>query len=673
MIPKSKILKDKYLSPYIKLKKINLTDVKWTKGFWADKFEMIKDKTQPAMWKLFKDPKISHAWQNFLIAAGLEKGEFRGAYWVDGDFYKCLEATAYIYAVTKNEKLNQLMDEVIDVITKAQQKDGYVHTAVIISKGYYTEQNYEERFQGLKRFEKILHHELYCMGHLLTAACAHYHCTGKTSLLNVAVKTGNYLYKTFTKRKRALANFGFNPSYIMGAVELYRTTGKQKYLKLAEIFLEMRGLRPVKKDITITQIATGNVFGGTDLTQDRVPFREEEKAVGHAVTAGYLYCGAADIYAETGDPLLLKALDRIWQNLINQKMYITGGTAAIHTGVDLREDYVREAFGREYELPNSTAYNETCANIANAMWNWRMLQLTGDAKYADIMELVLYNSALSGISLDGRHFFYTNPLRRLKNSAYLLWDIPERQKYLPCFCCPPSIFRTIAKVQEWAHSVSNEGLWFHIYGGSKIKTQLADGTEVQLIQKTNYPWDNKIKITIESLKSGRFSLMFRIPYWSENPTIKVNGRKMSTKNIKGYMKINRIWKEGDVIELNLPMGAKLIQANPMVEENVGQIAVRRGPIVYCLESKDLPKDVNITEIIIPSNIKFKAVFEKDLLGGVITLNGQAYYLPGENWGKTLYKNLNLRKAKKLPIKLIPYYAWSNRGKSEMTVWLPWSM
>jgi DUF1680 family protein len=673
MIPKSKIVTNESFGSYIKLKKINFTDVKWTEGFWADKFEMIKARTLPAMWKLFKDPKISHAWQNFLIASGLQKGEFRGAYWVDGDFYKCLEATAYIYAVTKDEKLNQLMDEVIDVIAKAQQSDGYIHTAVTIGKGYYTEQNYEQRFEGLKRFEKILYHELYCMGHLLTAACAHYRCTGKTFLLNVAVKTGDYLYRTFKERKPTLANFGFNPSYIMGAVELFRTTGKQEHLKLAKIFLEMRGLRPIKKDISITQIATGNVLGGTDLTQDRVPFREEEKAVGHAVTAGYLYCGAADIYAETGNKLLWKVLDKIWQNLINQKMYITGGTAAIHTGVDFREDYVREAFGREYELPNSTAYNETCANIANAMWNWRMLQLTGDAKYADIMELVLYNSALSGISLDGRHFFYTNPLRRLKGSAYLMWDIPKRQEYLPCFCCPPSISRTIAKVQGWAYNVSEEGLWFHIYGSNKVHTQLADGTEVQLTQKTNYPWDGQISIIIEKLKKSRFSLMLRIPYWADKPTAKVNGRKTKIKNQKGYININRIWTKGDVIELNLPMDAKLIQANPMVEETIGQIAVKRGPIVYCLESKDLPGSVNITEVIIPSDIKLTPIFEENLLGGVVTLNGEAYYIPEEDWSGKLYKKLNFKEAKKFSIKLIPYYAWANRGKSEMTVWLPWSM
>ncbi|MFB0524528.1 MAG: glycoside hydrolase family 127 protein, partial [Phycisphaerae bacterium] len=426
-------------SPYVKLRSVDVDDVKWTKGFWAEKFDLCHKVMIPNMWRLLEDPNISHAYTNFLVAAGLEEGQFQGTCWHDGDLYKWLEATAYVYAVTKDDELDQLMDKVIEVIGKAQQEDGYLHTSIIIGHGLQNVRSGQRHFEGkTKRFENLHNHELYNMGHLMTAGCIHYRATGKSDLLNIAKKTGDYLYETFNGHDRQLAHFGFNPSNIMGALELYRTIQDDKYLQLAKIFVDMRGSAP----------------GGTDQNQTRTPLRKETEAVGHAVTANYLYAGAADVYAETGDKTLLGALEKIWQNVALQKMYVTGATGALHRGISPAWDQVHEAYGREYQLPNSTAYSETCANIANAMWNWRMFAITGEARFADIIELVLYNSALSGISIDGKNFFYTNVLRRTKNTPFLSWDLPTRQPYLSCFCCPPNIVRTIAKSSGWAYSVS---------------------------------------------------------------------------------------------------------------------------------------------------------------------------------------------------------------------------
>jgi DUF1680 family protein len=644
-------------SPYVKLRSVDIDDVKWTQGFWAEKFDLCHKVMVPNMWQLLKDPNISHAYTNFLVAAGLQEGEFKGTWWLDGDFYKWLEAACYVYAVTRDEDLEGLMDKVIEVIGKAQQKDGYIHTSIIVGHGTRTARTREVHFEGKTgRFGNLHDHELYNMGHLMTAGCIHYRATGKSSLLDIAKKTGDYLYETFRGRDRRLAHFGFNPSNIMGAVELYRTTGDKKYLELAETFADMRGSAP----------------GGTDQNQDRTPLRKETEAVGHAVTANYLYAGAADVYAETGDKSLFSALEKIWENVVLQKMYITGATGALHRGVSLAWDSLHEAYGREYQLPNSTAYNETCANIANAMWNWRMLAITGEARFADIVELVLYNSALSAISVDGKHFFYTNVLRRTKDTPLLSWDLPTRQPYLSCFCCPPNIVRTVAKVHGWAYSISDKVVWMHLFGNNVLDTALPDGSRLKLIQETDYPWDGKIKITVHNAPSKeKVTMMLRIPGWSKKATLKVNS-KTALKDLQPgkYARLSRIWSKGDIIELDLPMPVLLIQANPLVEETRNQVAIKRGPIVYCLESVDLPESVEIYEVVIPHNIKLQPRFDKNLLGGIIALEGKAEVFKEAQWSNQLYQELTLEAPKKIAIRLIPYYAWCNRGTSEMTVWMP---
>jgi len=653
---KGRGITDTTCSPFVKLKSLDIDDVKWTGGFWAEKFALCHEVMIGNMWQILKDPNVSHAYTNFLVAAGLEEGEFKGTWWLDGDFYKWLEAASYVYAVSRDENLDRLMDKVIEVVGAAQQRDGYIHTSIIIGHGIKCYRTGEVGFAGkTERFQDLHDHELYNMGHLMTAGCIHYRATGKSSLLDIAKKTGDYLYKTFISRDPRLAHFGFNPSNIMGAVELYRTTGEGKYLELAKTFVDMRG----------------SVSGGRDQNQTRTALRRETEAQGHAVTANYLYAGAADVYAETGDRRLFGALEKIWKDVALQKMCVTGATGALHRGASSGSDEVHEAYGRGYQLPSATAYNETCANIANAMWNWRMLAITGEARFADTMELVLYNSGLSGISVDGKHFFYTNVLRRTKDVPFLSWDLPTRQAYLSCFCCPPNIVRTIAKVHGWAYGISDEGVWVNLYGGSELDSEFGDGTQLKLTQETSYPWDGRIEITVSAPKKKGFAVMLRIPAWTKEATLQVNGQGVGDNLEPGrYFKLNRTWSAGDVIELNLPMRAQLIEANPLVEEVRNQVAVKRGPVVYCLESVDLPNGVKVSEVVIPHNIRLEPQFRKNLLGGVTVLEGEAEAFEEGDWSGGLYRELAPQKAKKLAVTLIPYYAWGNRGVSEMTVWMP---
>jgi DUF1680 family protein len=647
-------------SPNVKQRSVDIDDVKWTKGFWADKFKTAHEVMIPNIWRILKDPDISHAWHNFLIVAGMEEGEFKGTPWYDGDVYKSLESAAYVYAITKDKALDRLMDEAIEVIGKAQDEDGYITTFVQIGKGQWTWGEGGESpylpFSGETRWQDLHRHELYNMGHLLTAGCIHYRATGKKTLLNIARKTGDYLYEVFKTCDPKLAHFGFNPSNIMGSVELYRTTGDPKYLELAGIFVDMRGSQP----------------GGEDQNQTRTPLIEETEAVGHAVTAAYLYAGAADVYAETGEKALWDALERIWRNVVYQKMYITGGTCAIHIGVTSSGDKSHEAFGREYELPHLSAYNETCANIANGMWNWRMLGITGEVRFADVLETVLYNSGISGISIDGKLFCYTNNLRWYGNDSKLLKnDTYTRLPYLGCFCCPPNVVRTIAKVGGWAYGVSNEAVWVNLYGSNELNTELPDGSQIMLKQETDYPWDGNIQILVNSPKKKEYALMLRIPQWAAGATIKVNGKKTEAQVEPGqYSRLSRVWNKGDIVELDLQMRARLIRAHPLVEEARNQVAVQRGPVVYCLESHDLPGSVNILDVFVPQDLQLTPRYDKSFLGGVVVLEGRTTAYKQGMWTDKLYAELTPPEKQEIDLKLIPYYAWNNRGAAHMTVWFP---
>jgi len=640
-------------SPYAKLTGVGLSDVHWTTGFWAERFAICRDSMVPHLWETYNNAELCHSFKNFEIAAGLDTGRFRGPSFHDGDFYKTLEAVAGMYAITKDKRLDAMMDKAIAVIAKAQKEDGYIYTKSII----------EQRKTGqAKMFDDKLSFEAYNFGHLMTAACVHYRATGKTSLLEVAKKATDFLIGFYDKATPEQARNAICPSHYMGIAEMYRTTKDPKYLALVKKLIDIRG-----------------TVEGTDDNSDRAPFREMNKVVGHAVRANYLFAGVADVYAETGDVTLLATLDKMWDNVVNHKMYVTGGCGALYDGVSVdgtsyKPDTVQkihQAYGKDYQLPNFSAHNETCANIGSVLWNWRMLQVSGDAKYADILELALYNSVLSGVSMDGNKFFYTNPLAASAEYPYhLRWE-GGRQRYIKLSnCCPPNTVRTIAEVSNYLYSVADDGLYIHLYGGNQLSTTLKDGSAIRLEQQTGYPWDGNIVITLKEVPAKPVSLYLRIPGWCKAARLTINGKSVLQPVTSGeYAALKRQWKAGDKIELVLDMPATLIEANPLVEETRNQVTVKRGPIVYCLESADLDKKLNVFDIAIPAAAQWKPVAMKIDKGNVMALQGEARLLQNNTWTNTLYKEVNTT-TKPVTVRLIPYYAWANRGKTDMTVWMP---
>jgi uncharacterized protein len=643
------------MSPYAKLRSVDMADVAWTSGFWADRFKTARETMVPNMWSIYNDAGISHAFKNFEIAAGLDTGSHKGPSFHDGDYYKTLEAMASLYAATRDPKISALMDKAIAVIAASQREDGYIYTKAMI----------EQRKTGSNnQFQDRLSFEAYNIGHLMTAACIHYRATGKKNLLDVARKATDYLYNFYKQASPTLARNAICPSHYMGTVEMYRTTRDPRYLELARHLIDIKG----------------KIEDGTDDNQDRIPFRDQKKAMGHAVRANYLYAGVADLFAETGDQSLLQTLNLMWDDVTRHKMYVTGGCGSLYDGTSpdgtsynpAEVQKIHQAYGRDYQLPNLTAHNETCANIGNVLWNWRMLQLTGEAKYADVMELALHNSVLSGISLDGKKFLYTNPLSYSDDLPFSQRWSKDRVPYIGLSnCCPPNVVRTIAQVSNYAYSTSDKGLWVNLYGANTIGTKLKDGSAISLQQQTDYPWNGKIVITVKKTAQNPFSMFLRIPAWAAGATIRVNGASFGGGATPGtYAELHRKWNTGDRIELDLPMEAKLIEANPLVEENRNLVAVKRGPVVYCLESADIPEG-KIRDIVIPSNIKLQPKLV-DIDGAkVLSLTGQAEALRQNNWTNTLYRELNSA-TQPVSISLVPYFAWGNRGHAEMEVWMPLS-
>ncbi|MBN1247322.1 MAG: glycoside hydrolase family 127 protein [Anaerolineae bacterium] len=643
------------IAPYRRLQPLPPGAVHWTRGFWAKRFEKNYKVTLPSMRAAMDNPANGAVFSNFYVAAGLRTGSHVGTNWSDGDCYKWLEAVAHTYGVTEDPDLDAALDDLIGVIAQAQDNDGYINTQIQLDP-------------TKARWKKRRHHELYNMGHLLTAASVHHRVTGKNTFLAIAQKLGDYLFRIFAPRPKDLAHFPWNPSNIMGLVDLYRETGEARYLELAETFVAMRGSDPWP-DVQ-EALSTADPDRG-DQNQDRVPLREETDAVGHAVTATYLYAGAADVVAETGETALMAALERIWQSSSLRKMYVTGGVGAYHQGVSHRGDRVHEAYGLDYELPNATAYNETCANLGNAMWAWRMLELTGDARYADVVERVIYNAGLSAVSIDGTRFRYSNPLRWYgADHDPLSHDTPERWETHGCYCCPPQVARTIARMQNWAYSQAPGELWLHLYGGNRLDTQVQEAP-LSLSQTTNYPWDGRVTLVFHETPGSELTMRLRIPGWVEHATVTVNGAPVAADLTPGtYASIARTWGQGDTVVLTLPMPVRLVQAHPRVEADRNQVAVMRGPVVYCLESVDLPEGVRIDEIALPEDIGLTPWYDVDLLGGVVTLEGQAIHRAQPGWCSVLYRPLRETKATPIQIQLIPYYAWNNRGTTEMSVWLP---
>lgn len=661
-------------SKYAKMVNTPLGAVKWTGGFWGERFNVYSNTSLQSMWATWSNPDISHGFRNFEIAAGTCEGEHWGPPFHDGDMYKWLEAVAAVYAVNKDPELDALMDKFIEQVVKAQRADGYIHTPVIIeerNKGIDTHSEHRDQTViGTKvgaedekgAFANRLNFETYNLGHLMMAGITHYRATGKRTLFDAAIKATDFLCHFYETASAELARNAICPSHYMGVVEMYRATGNPRYLELSKNLIDIRGM----------------VENGTDDNQDRIPFREQYNAMGHAVRANYLYAGVADVYAETGEAQLMKNLTSIWNDIVNRKMYVTGACGALYDGTSpdgtcYEPDSIQkvhQSYGRAYQLPNSTAHNETCANIGNMLFNWRMLESTGDAKYADIVETALYNSVLSGVSLDGKRYFYTNPLRLSDDFPYTLRWPRERQEYISCFCCPPNTLRTICEAQNYAYTVSENALWCNLYGQSELTTKLGKH-DLEVSQVTGYPYDGKVMLTFRAVpKKQEMALHLRIPAWCDRATVKVNGEVVDVPvKANTYATLNRVWKKGDVVELDMEMRVKLMESNPLVEETRNQVVVKRGPLVYCLEGMDVADGRRIDDVLIPSTIQFTPT-EITIDGSkMIALDGEARLMDEASWDNVLYREVG-KADRTVKIRLIPYFAWGNRDKSEMTVWMP---
>jgi uncharacterized protein len=681
-----KALIDTTKSPHAKMYMPDLADVKWTGGLWGQRFEVCRTAMIPYIWSLYSDTRQSKAWMNFQVAAGVAEGgpgQTGGPAFNDGDFLKWFEAVAQMYAVTREPELDKLMDSIVPVIAKAQRDDGYLFTQQMIAV---------RRGEAAKDFSSPDHFVTYNMGHLMTAACVHYRATGKTTLLETARKAAAFLDDLCRRAPAELAKNAVCPSHYMGAVELYRATGEKRYLDLAKRLIDIRDLQSEKGE------------GGTDQNQDRTAFRQQTKAVGHAVRANYLYAGIADVVAETGDTTLLTPLQRIAEDVADHKLYITGATGAKYDAAspdgsskNSSVQLVHQAYGRDFELPNLTAYNESCATIAYAMWTFRMLELTGDARYADLFENTMYNGVLATISLDGKSYFYVNPLRKLADNKWpLRWSRSRVPNIPSSFCCPPNIVRTVAESQNYIYSLSPDAVWVHLYGSSTLNTawftghpvayatvananslEEGRGGRIRLHQDTDYPWSGDIKIIIDEAPDRPIALKLRTPGWAcaDRVSLKINGQDAGLKLTPGaYAELKRVWKANDVVELNIPFAASLWEANPLVEETLNQVAVKYGPIVYCLESSDLPPGVKLEDVALSLDAKrriFTPYREKIAGADLVTLSVPALEIPRQRPPSgQLYNEAGSAPARDIRIKLVPYYAWGNRGDTDMSVWLP---
>jgi len=619
---------------------IPFTQVQINHGFWYNRMETNRTVTIPYALKLLEE---TGRVKNFAIAGGIMKGDFCSKYYFDdSDVYKVIEGASYSLMLKPDKKLEEQLDNIIHLITVAQEKDGYLYTA---------------RTMGTKKFDRVIgpsrwlneegSHELYNLGHLYEAAVAHFMATNKRTLLDVALKSAELVNSVFGPGKLCLPTG--HQEIEIGLVKLYRVTSEEKYLKLAKFFLDMRG-----------NYINGRKSWG-EYNQDHKPVIEQDEAVGHAVRAGYMYSGMADVAALTGDKDYINALDKIWNNVAGKKLYLTGGVGAAGSW---------EGFGPNYDLPNASAYNETCASIANVFWNHRMFLLSGDSKYLDVMERTLYNALLSGISMSGDRFFYPNPLES--------FGTHERAAWFDCACCPTNVTRFIASVANYMYAVKENELFVNLFANSETEVKL-NNCAVKLKQETNYPWDGKIKIIVESQTAGEnFKLSVRIPCWAQNkpiatdlykfvgeqkgkPTITINGETIDIKIENGFASIKRDWKNGDVVELNLPMEIRKIVANEKVEADKGRIALQRGPIVFAAEWVD-NKDGFVRNILLPENSNLTAEFKPDLLNGVEIIKGKALGCKLGSDKKTIEKS-------EQDFVAIPYYAWAHRGKGEMSVWL----
>lgn len=655
-----------YIENQNRLKQLSYKEVRIHDPFWTKYMQLVRDEVIPYQWEALNDhvegASPSHALRNFRIAAGEEEGSFYGYIFQDSDVTKWLEAVAYSLASDPDWKLEQLADDVIDLLGRAQQPDGYLNTHFTI--GHQDERWINERDN----------HELYCAGHLIEAAVAYYETTGKTKLLDIASKFADYIDTVFGEQPGKRRGYPGHQGIELALVRLYETTGIDRYLTLSEYFINERGQLPnyFRKEAE----QRGERFGkdylrrepyyslykdGFEYNQSHLPVREQHHAAGHAVRAVYMYAGMTDVASACQDPGLIEACRRLWDNVTQRQMYITGGIGSNHDG---------EAFSFDYDLPNDTAYTETCASIGLIFWAHRMLQLDPDRKYADVIERALYNGTISGMALDGKSFFYVNPLEVWPKACQRpdkKHVKPVRQKWFNCACCPPNLARLIASLGMYIYSQTESSIYVHQFIGSDTLVSLADQS-VRLSQQTNFPWDETIDLIVSPERSAAFTIAVRIPGWCENPVIQVNGQDMAWNAVmtKGYAMIARTWSAGDVVRIELPMTIKRMYAHPNVRANAGKVALQRGPIVYCIEEAD--NCSILPDISLPESAPLEARFRSDLLGGVTVITGEALRGEAIDQDESLYGSIR-RREHAFPIQAVPYYAWANRGEGEMQVWI----
>lgn len=623
---------------------VPFTDVQISDAFWTPRLDTNRIVTIPFD---FKKCEETGRIDNFAKAGGLMKGKFVGIRYNDSDVYKIIEGASYSLSIHPDPKLEKYLDNLIDKIAAAQEDDGYLYTARTIDPKHPAPNAGDKRWSNLKSS-----HELYNVGHMYEAAVAYYKATGKRKFLDVAIKNANLIDKTFGPDKNQLHGVPGHQEIEIGLCKLYRITGHEKYLKLAKYFLDQRGN------------AKGHKLYGTgnhEYTQDHKPVIEQKEAVGHAVRAAYMYSGMADVAALTGDKQYIKAIDRIWENVVRKKLYITGGIGARYQG---------EAFGDNYELPNLSAYNETCAAVANMLWNQRLFLLHGDAKYIDVLERTLYNGFLSGVSMNGDKFFYQNPLE--SEGGY------ERSPWFSCSCCPTNVVRFLPSIPGYVYAHKGNVLYVNLFISGDAVLKL-NNKKIHIKQHTHYPWDGKIKIIINPENKSEFTVNIRIPEWAQNKPLpgdlykymnnikekvilKINGKDYKYNIDKGYAVIKRIWDKDDEIYLYLPMPVRKVLANKKVKSDTGELSFERGPIVYCAEWPD--NNGHALNLLINKNDVFKAEFKKNMLNGITIIKGKATAL-------SLNKNYKTIKENKQDFVAIPYYSWAHRGTGEMAVWLPY--
>ena len=627
-----------------KLTPVSFTDVTFDDSFWAPRQEVNRTVTIPHMHQMLVDTGRIGAFDlNFTRPVPSPIVLIFG----DSDPAKWLEAASYALATHPDPTLEQLVDEVADKIIGAQQPDGYLNT-------HFTAIQPEMRWKNLRDW-----HEMYCAGHLIEAAVAHHQATGQSKLLDCLSRYADHIDGQFGRAPGKRRGYGGHPEIELALVRLYHATGEQRYLELSKYLVEERGQSdPHYYDIEA--VARGEdprkFWAKTyEYCQAHTPIRQQDKVVGHAVRAMYLLSGVADLAHEYDDSSLLETCENLWQNLVYRRMYLTGGIGPSHRN---------EGFTTDYDLPDETAYAETCASIALIMWNQRMLQFDGDGKYADIIEQTLYNGFISGVSLDGKHFFYENPLASAGDH--------HRTPWFECPCCPPNLARILASLGDYFYSTGDQSLWLHLYAQNRA-TITIDGAPLELTVRTDYPWDGKIKLTLGLAAPQHFTLHLRIPGWCAQWRIMVNGAPIdgAVQPINGYVAIERMWNPADVVELELEMPVQSVWANPAVRQMQGRLALQRGPIVYCLEGVD-HGGIGLDRISVdPAALaEFVTEVRTDLLGGVTLLRGVGRVINEDGWDRqTLYRYGRPSSAESIAITAIPYCVWDQRGAGEMRVWL----